>query len=87
MLDQCLLPYHPDGKIHEKLIGHLKSIFTFVRGPKLAWVVLAGESTMTEDERADHDISLGGSQAYYNNILRSLLKRSGRLKEVHERLT
>lgn len=42
---------------------------------------------MTEDERADHDISLGGSQAYYNNILRSLLKRSGRLKEVHERLT
>jgi hypothetical protein len=48
--------------------------------PKLLWGILDAELALRDSSNTNHTVSLGGNQAYYKNIMRSMLKRNWQLK-------
>lgn len=53
--------------------------------PRLLWDLLGAEAHLV-DFSSPHMISLGGNYSYYQNLLRSFLKRSLHLRQVYERV-
>jgi len=50
-----------------------------VTNPKLLWDLLGCETQLIESA-SNHVISLGGNQPYYKNVMRSIFKKSIKLK-------
>ena len=48
--------------------------------PRLLWGVSDTELALRDTSSNTHAVSLGGNQAYYKNIMRSMLKRNWQLK-------
>jgi hypothetical protein len=87
-VDLAILNYYKseDDKTFETIISELISkLYTFVTDLKLMWEI-SGSEQLLVDGPTVHAISLGGNHSYYKNIMRSMLKRSLKLKEVYDRL-
>ena len=79
------------------LLDTISRTYTFVTSPKLLWDLVSTENQLVNSDLVNsenpnlnssgkHPVSLGGNHPYYQNILRSLLKRNPHLREVYERL-
>jgi hypothetical protein len=63
----------------------VSSLYTFVADPKLLWDLLGAEAHLV-DTASPHLISLGGNYSYYQNLLRSFLKRNLHLRQIYEKV-
>jgi hypothetical protein len=84
VLDQALQTYYTgEQNFEQDVFEVVSSLYTFVADPKLLWDLLGAEAHLV-DSASPHLVSLGGNYSYYQNILRSLLKRSLHLRQIFE---
>lgn len=86
MLDQALQIYYTGEEGFEQSVFEVvSSLYTFVADPRLLWDLLGAEAHLV-DAPSPHLVSLGGNYSYYQNILRSLLKRNLHLRQIYEKV-
>lgn len=86
VLDQVLQIYYTGEESFEQNIFEIvSSLYTFVADPRLLWDLLGAEAHLV-DTPSPHMVSLGGNYSYYQNILRSLLKRNLHLRQIYEKV-